>query len=185
MLPTGPIQGGSHNPTVVHGSVIPSTQTTQVSLSHAMPIVHSHTEGNYTTGLPNITTQINYPPQPGGGMPTAALPNQGTMPLLYPPMMGGINPVSNVVPTARNMGYATLPFPTSMALHASNNAPLPSIQSPGISSKVPANPNQNVIVSNHNQPNEVAGNRNIHMKIIQGIDQVINRDYSRDMSRER
>ena len=174
MLPTGPIQGGSRNPTVVHGSVVSSIQTTQVSLSHTMPIVHSHTEGNYPSGLPIVTTQVNYPPQPSGGMPAAALPNQGTMPLLYPPMMGGINPVSNVVPTAGNMGYATLPIPTSMALPA-NNTPLPSIQPPGISYMVPANSNLNVIVSNHNQSDKVAGNRNSYQ---QG-------DYSRDMSRDR
>ena len=74
-LPTGLIQGGSCNPTVVHGSVVSSTQTTQVSISHAMSIVHSHTEGNYPSGLPISTTQVNYPPQPSGGMPTAALPN--------------------------------------------------------------------------------------------------------------
>ena len=127
VLPTGPIQDGSRNPTVVHGSVVSSTQITQVSLSHAMPIVHSHTEGNYPSGLPIITTQVNYPPQPSGGMPTAALLNQGTMPLPYPPMMGGINLVRNVVLTARNMGYPILPIFTSMALPASNNAPLPSI----------------------------------------------------------
>ena len=103
-------------------------------------------------------------------MPAAALPNQGTMPLPYPPMMGGINPISNVVPTAGNMGYVTLPIPTSMALPVT---PLPSIQPPGISFIVSANSNPNVIVSNHNQSNGVAGNRNLH------------EDYSRDMSRDR
>ena len=72
------------------------------------------------------------------------------------------------------MGYATLPIPTSMALPANNNTPLPSIQPPGISSTVPANSNPNVIVSNHNQSNGVAGNRNSYQ---QG-------DYSRDMSRD-
>ena len=89
-----------------------------------MPIVHSYTEGNYPSGLSISTTQVNYPSQPSGGMPTAALLNQGTMPLPYPPMMGAINPVSNVVPTARNMGYATLPIPTIMALPANNNTPI-------------------------------------------------------------
>ena len=106
-------------------------------------------------------------------MPAAALPNQGTIPLPYQLMMGGINPVSNVVPTAGNMGYATVPIPTSVALPVNNNTPLPSIQPPGISSMVHANSNPNVIVSNHNQSNGVAGNRNLH------------EDYSRDMSRDR
>ena len=106
-------------------------------------------------------------------MPAAALPNQGNMPLLYPSMMGGINPVSNVVPAAGNMGYATIPIPTSIVLLANNNTPLPSIQPPGISSMVPVNSNLNVIVSNHNQSNGVAGNRNLH------------EDYSKDMSRDR
>ena len=118
-------------------------------------------------------------------MPTPALPNQGTMPLPYPPMMGGINPISNVVPTAGNRGYATLPIPTSMALPANNNTPLPSIQPPGISSTVLANSNPNVIVSNHNQSNEVAGNRNLHEDYSRDRSGYQQGDYSRDMSRDR
>ena len=50
-----------------------------------------------------------------------------------------------------------------------------SIQPPGISSTVPANFNLNVIVSNHNQSNGVAGNRNSYQQ----------EDYSRDMSMDR
>ena len=100
-------------------------------------------------------------------------------------MMGGINPVSNIVPTARNMGYATLPIPTSMALPANNNTPLPLIQPPGISSMVPANSNLNVIVSSHNQSNGVAGNRNLHENYSRDRSGYQQGDYSRDMSRDR